>query len=258
MKKLLKSIFYSTLDIITFRRGVTRTINGFKIKFDAPWSRYYESDYEKDSFAFFKTNINQGDVILDIGAHIGLYSVILANLTGESGKVYCFEPTPSTFKVLNKTIELNKLKNVMPINCAISNTSEKIRLNLTTENGEGSNSNSIVNFGTFQNSIEIDAYSIDDFRFAHQLKIDVLKIDVEGIELNALKGARQTFLIDRPKGVLALHPENILQFGHTLEEIWEILLEYKMSVFFKSSPITKIDFCSQSLHFDVEFRPDQN
>jgi len=255
MKKIIHSVFYYLLDIFTFQKGVPRNINGFVVRFPAQWSRYYLGNYEKDSFSFFKKEIKKNNTILDIGAHIGLYSSPFAELTGEDGKVFCFEPTPSTFNILKKTIELNKHKNVQAVNAAISDKSGTITFNLTSDDGEGSNANSIVEINRAKNNLEVRAYSIDDFRQQYRLKIDVLKIDVEGAELLALKGAKKTFELDFPIGILALHPENIKQFGHSLEQIWEQLILYNLQIHHNGKPISKNTFCEHTLLFDVEFKP---
>ena len=255
MKEISKNIAYFFLDCSTLFKGVKRNINGFTVLFPAKWSRFYNNDYEKETFEFFKSEIKKGNTILDIGAHIGLYAAPLSSLTGELGKVYCFEPTPETFKVLSKTVKINKLTNVKCINAAVTETTGKINFNLTSLDGKGSNANSIVETERTKNSVEVHAYSIDDFRLQNKLKIDVLKIDVEGAELNALKGAQKTFIEDRPLGILALHPESITKMGHSLEEIWDLMQQYNLNVFYKNKDISKTEFCSNTLLFDVEFKP---
>jgi FkbM family methyltransferase len=249
MIKFIKNGFYLIIDLITLKKGINRTINGFEYRFPVKWSRYYEQGYESSTFQFFKENIKKGDTILDIGAHIGLYSIPFSKLTGDSGKVFCFEPTQSTFSVLNEIVKLNKLYNIQTINEAIDEI-----FNLTSDTGEGSNANSIVNISRTENSIELSATSIDDFRRKNNLKIDAIKIDVEGAELNALKGARNTFFEDRPYGILALHPKNILDFNHSLEDIWSLLIDYKLEITHNGNIISKDEFCNHTLLFDIEFR----
>lgn len=255
MKKNIRNLVYSIIDFFTLYKGVKRKINGFTILFPARWSRFYEDGYEKETFNFFKAYIKEGNTVLDIGAHIGLYAAPFAKLVGTTGKVYCFEPTPSTFVVLSKTIQLNKYSTVTAVNAAISDKSGTVTFNLTSDSGEGSNANSIVEINRTKNNVEVKAYSIDDFRRFEKLKIDILKIDVEGAELLALKGAKTTFEQDRPIGILALHPANIIQFGHSLEEIWDVLLNYKLQIQLSGKNISKEYFCSQTLLFDVEFKP---
>jgi FkbM family methyltransferase len=255
MKKIINRFFYALIDFLTLYKGVPRNINGFKVRFPARWSRYYLSDYEKETFEFFKKNIRKGNTVLDIGAHIGLYSSPFAEMVGAQGSVFCFEPTPSTYGILKKTMQLNKHRNVKGVNAAISETSGTITFNLTSKNGEGSNANSIVSIDRSVTNVEVKAISIDDFRKENKLKINVLKIDVEGAELSALKGAKETFMQDRPLGILALHPSNIIEFGHSLEGIWKCLEEYKLKIFYQGQPISKDDFCNNELLFDIEFIP---
>lgn len=255
MKKPIRNFVYSVIDLITFRTGITRNINGFKIKFEPIWSRYYNKNYESDSFSFFKKTIKKGDTVFDIGAHIGLYSAPFGEMVGPTGKVYCFEPTPSTFDVLKKTIQLNPYKNVIPVQMAISDKNETVVFNLTSPDGAGSNANSIVRIERTSKSIEIEACSIDEFRRTNNLSVQILKIDVEGAELLALLGARDTFLNERPKGILALHPQNISDMGHNLEKIWNLLDDYRMNIFLKGRQITKSEFCAQTNLFDIEFIP---
>lgn len=250
----MKKIIYNLLDIVTFGKGITVKMNGFSFKMPSRWFRYYQDGYEKETFSFIKNTIKEGQTVLDIGAHIGLYANPFSNLVGNKGKVFCFEPTNSTFKVLEQTIQLNQLNNVLPIHAAISDKKEILTFHLTSIDGEGSNANSIVQQDENPNSIKVQAYSIDTFRAEKDLKIDFLKIDVEGVEALALIGAKETFKKDKPSGVLALHPDMIKRNGNSLEEIWDLLLIYGCSVFFEKKIIDKQWFIQQANLFDVEFK----
>jgi hypothetical protein len=95
MLKRIKNIIYGAVDMVTFGKGIPRTINGFRILFPPKWFRYFESDYESANVAFLKTNCKEGMRVMDIGAHIGLLSVTAGQLAGPSGKVYAFEPAGS-------------------------------------------------------------------------------------------------------------------------------------------------------------------
>jgi FkbM family methyltransferase len=250
----LKEYIYKVLDIITFKRGSARYINGFKIRMPLQYARYYEDDYESNTFKFFEKSIQPHQTILDIGAHIGLYSVFFSKKLGDTGKVICFEPTPRTFSILKQTANLNALTNCVLVNAAIAERSGILKFNLTSEDGEGSNANSLVKTERSVNSTDVKVYSIDDYRREQKLKIGVLKIDVEGYELNALKGAKETFQNDKPLGILALHPASIKQLGQTLEQIWDLLAVYKCKVEIHGKPVSKEEFCANELLFDVEFK----
>ena len=101
---ILKETAYAALDAVTFGKGVSRTIGGEVIRFPAKWSRYYEPDYEPETFRFFRENLHSGDTFLDIGAHIGLFTVLGARIVGPQGRVFSFEPTPFTRSVLQEIV----------------------------------------------------------------------------------------------------------------------------------------------------------
>jgi FkbM family methyltransferase len=250
----MKSVLYNILDVLTFSRGIKIKMNGFKFRMPTKWYRYYNDGYEKDSFDYIRENVALGETVLDIGSHIGLYTIPFSQLVGEKGLVFCFEPTNSTFNVLKKTIKINNLQNTKPLNFAISNKDETLFFNLTTDTGEGSNANSLVNIDNIRNTQEVIARSIDSIRDEYKLKIDFIKIDVEGAEYNALLGAEKCFLNDKPMGILGLHPKMIAQNQNTLEQIWELLMSYNCSVFYNSNIIMKDFFVSQTNLFDITFK----
>src|SRR5688572_28213430 len=111
----IKEIGYSVLNFFTLGRGIVREIGGERIRFPTRWSRYYEAEYEPETFAFFRQNVKKGDTVLDIGGHIGLFAVVTAKLVGSEGKVYSFEPTPFTRSVLKDVIELNGVSEVVEV-----------------------------------------------------------------------------------------------------------------------------------------------
>ncbi|HEX3100785.1 MAG TPA: hypothetical protein VHQ01_03275, partial [Pyrinomonadaceae bacterium] len=101
---IIKNIAYKTLDAVNLGAGVKRRINGDMIRFPARWSRYYEADYEPETFHLFHDHLKVGDTVLDIGGHIGLFAVVTAKLVGPTGKVFSFEPTPFTRGVLQEVV----------------------------------------------------------------------------------------------------------------------------------------------------------
>lgn len=100
----IKKSAYTLLDWITLGKGVVREVNGMKIRFPARWSRYYESNYEEDNYILLRKQIKPGMQVIDIGAHLGLFSVACSKLSGPGGKVISFEPTPKTFSILKKNV----------------------------------------------------------------------------------------------------------------------------------------------------------
>jgi FkbM family methyltransferase len=256
--KALKKIAYKGLDIVTLGNGVPVKINNFKLKLPTKYFRLFPKTYEPTSFEFFKKHAKPGSTILDIGAHIGLYSIFFYKIT--KGKIFSFEPTPSTVEVLKKTIQVNNAeKNVTVVQAAVAETSGVATF--YSNDLDASQSNSLVDLELSDSSNRKGAYqvnvlSVDQFRTQEKLKIDVLKIDAEGVELDVLKGAKETFLQDRPVAVLGLHPFAYQNRAQMLDMIWTILSDYKMQVQTEGQTITKEQFCSNpSPIFDVELLP---
>ena len=149
----------------------------------------------------FKKSIKKGDVVLDIGAHIGYYTLIAAKIVGDKGKVYAFEPDPKNFSLLKKNIEENNYKNVVPINKAVSNNNGKIKLYINPAN---TGDHRIFKSADKRGGIITETITLDDY-FKNDIKIDFIKIDIQGAEHTALLGAK-----------------NILRYNKNLKIITEV------------------------------------
>ena len=140
--------------------------------------------YEKFETDLVKQEINKGDVVIDIGANIGYYTLIFAKLVGDTGKVFAFEPDPTNFELLRKNIEINGYKNVILEKKALSDKEGKVTLVLNKENTGGH----YISKQPTKNSIQVDAITVDDYFKNFGYKIDFIKMDVEGAESMVLKG----------------------------------------------------------------------
>ena len=257
---LFKMIAYRLIDIVTLGKGVPVRINGFKMKLPTKYFRLFPADYEKLNFDFFKRNMPQNSVVLDIGAHIGVYSVFFSK--GFNAKVFSFEPVPNTLKWLCKTLDINNCNDLVSvIPSAISDKAGKARF-FISKTYDVSAANSLVGYDegvidSRDGSYEVDMISIDEFVKERAIKPNVLKIDAEGVELQLLKGAAHTFLTYRPIATLGLHPfayENKIEI---LEEIWNLLESYKMKVLINGELIQKDTFCyNEEFLFDVQLIPE--
>lgn len=252
----LKDLAYRWLDAITFQKGFACHVNGFRVYFPAKWFRYFEPDYEKENILFLKNTITAGMTVIDIGAHLGLMSNICAQLTGPKGQVHAFEPTPSTFAVLKKTILLNGAGRIIHAhNKAVSNFVGET--DFFMDEHEGSNSNSLVNRVDRKRSPhKTQVTTLDAFVTAQGLsRLDLVKIDAEGSELDVLEGARLSLQRFMPKVILAMHPPFIRNNGHKPGDIYDLLMALNYDVLFKGQPLAKADFCSIEDLFDVHLLP---
>lgn len=128
----------------------------------------------------------KGGVFIDIGAHIGSMTIQVARQMDKKGKVIALEPFPYYFNMLKKNIEHNKLSNVKAHALACSDKEEEINLSW--------------DLGDHKPSMKVKTINIDKLvKLDKLLRVDVIKIDVEGAELKVLKGCKKTIERFKPK-----------------------------------------------------------
>lgn len=139
---------------------------------------------------FLHHELREGDIVIDAGAYLGDFSLYAAKVVGNSGKVISFEPHPLSYKKLVDNIKLNKLTNVIPINRGLY--SENTNLNLYDS---ALGTSSIYLSKESQN--EEENFNIDVVRLDDQLqklnvnRVDFIKMDIEGAEIEAIKGCNE-------------------------------------------------------------------
>ena len=132
-----------------------------------------------------KKEIKKGNIFLDRRANIGYYTLIFAELVGESGKVFAFEPDSTNFNILKRNIKLNGYQNIVPIQKAISNKTGKGKLYLSKYNR---GAHMIYNLDGKREFIEIETIRLDDYFKEPANKMDFIKMDIEGAESQAIQG----------------------------------------------------------------------
>ena len=252
----LKDTAYSLLDLVTLKKGVPRKINNRIVRFPPRWSRYFPGDYEADNYSFLEQQVKPGMDIIDIGAHIGLFSVCTAQLTGPKGNIICFEPTPGTFSILKETLRLNHCDNVTPVQAAVGATQGKTTFYISNAMA-GCNSNSLV---LNKDKAKAEAYdvaitTIDAVCADYNLNPGLIKVDVEGAELDTLKGGVGTMKTARPMFIVGLHPAFIKIKGDNLKQIWDLIKEHRYKVICDKTEMKEADFINQTNLFDVQLIP---
>lgn len=132
-----------------------------------------------------------GWTVVDVGAHIGYHTIALSKEVGPSGKVFSIEPHPDNFKLLEKNVKVNNCSNVLPVNVALSDKEGFQKLYLGRYSGECS----IHYLKVKKNFLTVPVTTFDSL--LSKLKtheINLIKIDVEGAELEVLKGAERTLV----------------------------------------------------------------
>jgi len=164
--------------------------------------------------------VRRGDVIIDIGAHIGKYS-ILASKINPDARIYAIEPERDNFKLLNKNIWLNKIKNVFPIKVALSDKKGVARLYKCKINKGGHSMKIIENLENFE---DVKTNKLDNL-FGKLNHIDLIKIDTEVSEFKILKGAKKLLTEKKIKNIIIeindmKNIKNLLEsYGYKLKRI---------------------------------------
>ena len=149
----------------------------------------------------------QGDIVVDIGAHMGRYTIISSKRVGTNGKVIAIEAHPGNFEMLNRNIKLNQLTNVIPLNYAVYSKETKIKLYIPGEESGYTVYNTIMSnrAGTEDKFVEVNANTLDYLLQLNQIReeeVNWVKIDVEGAEFEVLKGA--TNVLSKSKDIALL------------------------------------------------------
>jgi FkbM family methyltransferase len=157
-------------------------------------NRSLGGDPERMLTQIVEKEIKKGDIVLDIGAHIGYYTLIFAKLVGTEGRVYAFEPDPDNFAILNRNIEINGYSNIVTEQIAVSNQTGKTLLHLSPNNP---GDHRIYSSLDGRDYIQVDCKKLDDYFKGKQININFIKMDIQGSEALAAEGMR--ILLEKSK-----------------------------------------------------------
>jgi FkbM family methyltransferase len=164
------------------------------------WLGIHEINKKK----FFQRTIQPGSVVYDIGANVGIYTLLSSVLCGDTGKVFAFEPDPHNIEYLWKHVQLNQLNNISIIEYAISNKSGNLSFESTSDHCTSHLSDN--------GKLKVKAITLDQFVSDNtNSPPDYIKIDVEGAENLVLEGGHKTLRQHKPKIFLATHGYEIDQ-----------------------------------------------
>jgi FkbM family methyltransferase len=160
-----------------------------RVTLEIPTSRipnYVERDYEPITTEVFLNAIDRGAVVVDVGAHIGYYTCLAARAAGPTGSVHAIEPAPENVEVLRRNVQWNQFRNVAIHHLAAAAATESRRFQLT----DASDSHGFYDhpLAHYTAAITVETRPVDDL-VGNAAR--VIKIDVEGAELEVLNGMRR-------------------------------------------------------------------
>jgi FkbM family methyltransferase len=188
-------------------------------------SRNNNARYDALQTLWLSAHLNEGDAALDIGAHSGVYTILMAARCGHTGQVVAFEPDPYARELLAKNVALNpEIKGPTVEGCACSDEIGEGTLFSRGGNSQSSLVRSAVEFSPAHHSEEIwvPTVTLDSYISEHHLRVPrCVKIDAEGAEIRILKGATQLLASDADI-VCELHPYAWNAFGNTFTELKQL------------------------------------
>jgi FkbM family methyltransferase len=186
--------------------------------------------YDRHAVAMVKRYVRPGAVFLDLGAHVGYYSLIAAKLVGAGGKVIAVEPDPKNYARLCRNIELNGFSQIAAINKGISDSRDVLRLYRDTTGNSGAHA--FVTGGTPIDTVDVEVDTIDNIVQDMGLnRVDFVKVDIQGFEFRAFATSgvfrfKPTILTEVAHDELALAGSSGFEYRKLLRnrgyEIWPI------------------------------------
>jgi FkbM family methyltransferase len=174
-------------------------------------------------------HIRDGDLAIDIGANIGWYTCIFGTMLAGRGRVIALEPEPRNHELLQRNIRMNRLTNIEPIQCAASESPGSLSLHLYKSSNRGRHSVLPIHDGR---TVTIPSARVDDLlaqRGLGDASIAILKIDVEGYEVIALRGAQRALRRCR-LALIEWSPDYMRRGGLAPVELVDMLLESGFSL----------------------------
>ena len=195
---------------------------GIEVKL-SPHFRSIRETYEHEAMRLLIRLAKEGDVAVDVGANIGLYSLVMGKRVGKTGKVYAFEPAAGSFQTLVEHVALNDLGDVIETHQLL--VSDTPSVHLFHEDGlHGTNRIGGSRYdGPGTVCVERRTIRLDDFFCSRDRRPDLIKIDVEGYELHVLRGAKET-LKEHPCTILCeMHPPLLAELGLGWAEVSQFM-----------------------------------
>lgn len=177
--------------------------------------------------------VSSGDIVMDVGTNIGETLLNFARIVGNRGYVYGFEPDSHNFSNVQKNISLNDFKNLRVFNLGVSDRKEVVRLYRVDRHNLGMNRILSDDEATkFSDYTEIEVDTLDNICRENQIDhIDLMKIDIEGFEMHALRGAELTLRRLMPRLFIEVGYTRLLSNGTSPTELISFLNSLGYSIF---------------------------
>src|SRR5215831_12587286 len=187
--------------------------------------------YDISSVHILSKILKPGMTFIDVGTHVGQYTLVASDIVGPTGSVHSFEPQPDTFELLRHNVQTNALTNVHLNQCALGETCADAELYLACPDNVGQSS-----FRRPHNysgkAVTVPCRTLDDYVAEHRLAVNVIKIDVEGAEFSVLRGARKVLSGSvKPSLIIEFWEPFQREYGSSCAEMASFLVAHGYTLF---------------------------
>ncbi len=212
---------------------------------------FFHRPYEKNEWQFVAKFLKPKMTFFDVGANQGFYTLLAAKQVGPIGKVFSFEPVPSQIQKLVRNIQINRFHTVTTESLALGFKAGFADMYVCLDGDEALSSLRLPSndITSAKKNIRVSVTTLDDYIKKHNiLAIDFIKIDVEGGELDVLKGADNTIKNLRPIFMCEMQDIRTLPWGYKASEIYRFLKSYDYRWFKVSDSCTLVSAIDKEVY----------
>ena len=189
---------------------------------------YWLGTYEPKVQSVILREVRKGDIVYDIGAHTGFYSLLFCARVGSQGQVHCFEPLPQNVEILRRQLKVNDFGHVATVvSSAVTSETGTVLFHISASSSMGT---LLTDPQKQAQRTRVDAIRLDDYVARGNRPPDLIKMDIEGSETEAVSGMLETLKNKRPKIIIEFHSDQ------TKGEIWQTLKSLGYTCFSLSTP----------------------
>ena len=202
---------------------------------------YFLEDKHPFESEVLKGQIKKGDVVLDIGAYVGYYTMLASKIVGDEGKIFAFEPDPENFKNLEINIKKNNCHNVELVKAAVCDKTGSMKLYLN----KSDRSENTLYGSNIEDSITVKTIKPDDYFKNRDNRVNFIKIDIEGAERRAFEGME--FILEKNRQIkifTEINPRALENSGFSAKDYVQLLIGMGFSLYKINESQKKVEIIS--------------
>jgi FkbM family methyltransferase len=219
----MREPYYRALEVMCPSGVPTRLSNGTRVRLHPRFLGWQPEAFEPKVTAMLERLTPHCGTVLDLGAHVGLHTLLFSRLVGAAGTVRAVEPSPANARLLRQHLIWNQCKNVSVVEAAIGKTRGTNHFRFRTDPTDPAASANSIAYDIGGETVKVPVLTLDDV--CSDSVPDLIKVDVEGAELLVLRGGEETLARAAPVLVIAIHPDALKMLGSTPSELMTFLSE---------------------------------